>query len=257
MKISIFITQLICCVSFLSYGQNADKGKFTYERQTLSDDGRTESQIEYLFYSKSESMYVIYGAKSPNSGDTTLLTDKNGRTVMEINKKENDDLTYYMNFKSNELLSTELLSNGQRCYVQDVIPKLNWKLLPEKKQIGSYRCQRASALFRCAEYEAWFTTDIPLSVGPWKVGGLPGLIVSLSNKRTKITYKLLSAKYPLIESSVVIVAPIPSKGKFMSFKDFATKEKAEQEKMITFLRAKFNGDQKAVNIVRPECYDEK
>ncbi|MFT4031067.1 MAG: GLPGLI family protein [Siphonobacter sp.] len=255
MKRSIVLTTILCYISMLTYGQNPATGKFSYEKEVFQDGKSTHVLIEDLFYNGSESMYVIYGDKHP--ADTTLSSDENGRVVLEINVNETEDLIYYMNFNTNELLSTELYSNGQRCYVKDIVPKLKWTLVDEKKQIGPYKCQKATTTFRCATYEAWFTTDIPLPIGPWKISGLPGLIVSLINKRVNVTYKLLSARYPLVESNSLISAPVPPKGKYVLFKDFASREKKEQEKMMVFLRAKVNGDQKDIGFIRPECYDEK
>jgi len=45
------------------------------------------------------------------------------------------------------------------------------------KRFGQYDCRRAIGKFRGREYEVWYTTDIPIPGGPFKLGGLPGLIL--------------------------------------------------------------------------------
>jgi len=40
-----------------------------------------------------------------------------------------------------------------------------------------YPCQKAKCNFRGRQWTVWFASDIPVSDGPWKLGGLPGLIM--------------------------------------------------------------------------------
>ena len=42
-----------------------------------------------------------------------------------------------------------------------------------------HRCQRATCHWRGRDYVAWFAPDIPIRRGPWKFGGLPGLIMKI------------------------------------------------------------------------------
>ncbi len=59
--------------------------------------------------------------------------------------------------------------------------KLSWQITAETDTIGGYPCQQATCQFRGRMYHAWFTMDIPLSHGPYKFHGLPGLILKLSD----------------------------------------------------------------------------
>lgn len=64
-------------------------------------------------------------------------------------------------------------------------PKMKWKLMPERKTVLGYDCQRATCSFRGRDYEAWFTVDIPMSFGPWKFQGLPGLILEVVDTKSE------------------------------------------------------------------------
>lgn len=46
----------------------------------------------------------------------------------------------------------------------------------------------ATADFRGRHWTAWFATDIPVSDGPWKLGGLPGLILEAYDKGHQYTF---------------------------------------------------------------------
>ena len=62
-----------------------------------------------------------------------------------------------------------------RCEEPDERPQ--WKILAENDSILSYLCGKAECRFKGRTWTAWFTTEIPVSEGPWKLCGLPGLIL--------------------------------------------------------------------------------
>lgn len=47
---------------------------------------------------------------------------------------------------------------------------------------------KATCRFRGRDYEAWYTPEIPRSEGPWKLQGLPGLILKASDNRQHYTF---------------------------------------------------------------------
>lgn len=53
----------------------------------------------------------------------------------------------------------------------------DWQLTDSVKTIMGYECQQATADFRGRHWIAWFTSELSMSVGPWKLAGLPGLIL--------------------------------------------------------------------------------
>ncbi|MFV0604719.1 MAG: GLPGLI family protein [Niabella sp.] len=63
-----------------------------------------------------------------------------------------------------------------------------------KKKIGDLNCQNAFTNYYGRRYEAWFTTEIPIGVGPWKLNGLPGLIVEASSTDSLVIFKMESFK---------------------------------------------------------------
>ena len=50
---------------------------------------------------------------------------------------------------------------------------------PQGAVILGHRCQKATCHWRGRDYVAWFAPDIPIRRGPWKFGGLPGLIMKI------------------------------------------------------------------------------
>ena len=56
-------------------------------------------------------------------------------------------------------------------------PDIAWTLTDDTLTVSGYLCQQATATFRGVEWHAWYTEEIPSSVGPWRLRGLPGMIV--------------------------------------------------------------------------------
>lgn len=91
-------------------------------------------------------------------------------------------------------------------------PSLGWTLTADTLNINGYRCSRAEVTFRGVRWTAWYTEEVPSSVGPWRLRGLPGLIVKatgdahtftlteLRREASAITYasdvKIERMKYP-------------------------------------------------------------
>ena len=56
-------------------------------------------------------------------------------------------------------------------------PDITWTLTDDTLTVSGYLCQQATATFRGVEWHVWYTEEIPSSAGPWRLRGLPGMIV--------------------------------------------------------------------------------
>ena len=54
-----------------------------------------------------------------------------------------------------------------------------WTLEADTASFLGHSCQKATCRWRGRDYVAWFAPDIPIRRGPWKFGGLPGLILKI------------------------------------------------------------------------------
>lgn len=60
---------------------------------------------------------------------------------------------------------------------KEIWEKPAWDITEETKEIIGYQCIKAIADYRGRRWIAWFAPEIPIPEGPWKLGGLPGLIL--------------------------------------------------------------------------------
>lgn len=54
---------------------------------------------------------------------------------------------------------------------------IDWQLTDSIDSICGYECHQAIAKFKGRTWIAWYTEDIPIDNGPWKLSGLSGLIL--------------------------------------------------------------------------------
>ncbi|MFK2819231.1 GLPGLI family protein [Flavobacteriaceae sp. LMIT009] len=122
----------------------------------------------------------------------------------------------YKNIKSNEFVQVQEFY-GKQFLVKDELQKINWTMSKESKNIGNYMSLKATASIPKSELEwynfswsdirnadsesgdeemvevtAWYTPQIPVSMGPSEFWGLPGLILEVNmNNTTMLCSKIV------------------------------------------------------------------
>ncbi|MDY5434047.1 GLPGLI family protein [Bacteroides pyogenes] len=76
-------------------------------------------------------------------------------------------------------------------YYEEALEKPVWTLIPQDTVILGYRCGYAEGTFRGRKWRACYTEEIPVSEGPWKLGGLPGLILYAAESSGYFSYRCI------------------------------------------------------------------
>ena len=151
-----------------------------------------QGQIEYIF-TEPENKYIYKPILRFN--DTLSLFTYNrigidSPTKEGLNKRDDGGmhLTFtsgdkygnqvYNNFKEKEIIFRRPQSKITEPYiVYDNWIDINWEIKNKTKKIGDFTANKAIGHFRGRQYTVWFTYDIPLPIGPWKLKGIPGAIL--------------------------------------------------------------------------------
>ena len=79
-------------------------------------------------------------------------------------------------------------------YTKEKIPKFQWKISNEIKTIQTFNCQKATLNYKGRDWEVWFTTTIPLNLGPYVFEGLPGLIILMKDTKNNFIFEFEGLK---------------------------------------------------------------
>lgn len=86
---------------------------------------------------------------------TYIFSDVSGAT-MTVYDKWGEDLGFYV----------------------EPLDEMSWQIVEDSTaNVMGYECVMAESDYHGRHWKAWFAPELPLSVGPWKLRGLPGLIL--------------------------------------------------------------------------------
>ncbi len=72
---------------------------------------------------------------------------------------------------------------------EEPLPRFNWQITDEKEEVLGYSCRKATTSYGGREWTVFFTTEIPVSLGPWKLSGLPGLILKAEDGKKQYVFE--------------------------------------------------------------------
>ena len=162
---------------------NSFKGTANYSIKLAEDDFYFKGK---LIFSRNKSSFIY---KKNKKQKWYLETDKTYQKVYT------DSLGYqvFTDLVSKELQVREFCRLKQPFIYTDKVA-IKWKLEDKQKEIGGLQCAKASTRFRGRDYIVWYALEVPTSAGPWKFNGLPGLIISVKDKRGEVSMSLQSLK---------------------------------------------------------------
>jgi GLPGLI family protein len=196
-----------------------------------------------LYGSGSQSIYQCYNDAQYSQGQA--FNREEAKPCDDKAKKAEGNYLKIDNAKK-EMAFFDMIS-GHYFLVEDVYHEFKWDIGSEAKTIGGYQCVKAVTNYRGREWIAWFTPEIPVSFGPWKLHGLPGLIIEAYDAKNEYSYK---------------VVKIEAKKSDLFTKDFRALVKTKNKNPISyrqFLKDRtewFDNISKQMQSEHPELNDE-
>ncbi|MDN3588696.1 GLPGLI family protein [Pedobacter aquatilis] len=197
----ILITSIATLIVASTFGQNADKAlarvryTFTHIQDTTQKD-KPHKENMLLVVGKNASVYTSYDklnqAINAKKQIEEQIKNQAGSNNMKIEIKSEmkspvTQIDYFFFANEQKIFSKERLVNNY--LIEETVQKIDWKISKDTMSFSGIACQKAVAKFKGRNWIAWFATDMPFQSGPWKLNGLPGLIVEAYDDKKEVKFE--------------------------------------------------------------------
>jgi len=160
----------------LGFSVNAQNLRIVYEYNFKLDSLNHQPDQELMYLDITPNVGSVFQSKTTHDSDSLKVS--NTAKIKEIitkNYKENSLETISQPF------STPVMLRQPQTYVVEQNLKYKWHISEERDTISGFDTQTATMSFGGRKWKAWFTSVLPIQDGPYKFGGLPGLIVKIES----------------------------------------------------------------------------
>ncbi|MDE6561578.1 MAG: GLPGLI family protein [Muribaculaceae bacterium] len=96
-------------------------------------------------------------------------------TVDKLPRKKVTD--YVIKSAQDSIITVYDMIRDEHVVYTEPFSEMLWEIGDSIKNVLGYDCVQATSDYHGREWTVWFTPDIPIQDGPWKLRGLPGLIL--------------------------------------------------------------------------------
>ncbi len=168
---------LILFLNISLFSQSNIVVKYTYINSLGNPNANDKVYNSGLYITKNKSLFVAQIDSLENGGKqiSKMLKDKNGNYNIVKSFSDKDGFYTIIDREKDTLYGNTEFRN--KFIYKEKVPKMIWNITDKTKKIDGIKVQKATINFRGRNYIAWFAPEIPVSLGPWKLNGLPGLII--------------------------------------------------------------------------------
>ena len=197
--------------------------RITYNSKSVTDTTKTpyrykDDEMRLEIGKNGVSRFYSYTRFLRKQMTAEMIKKGGGIDLTSIPKGGAISWEFYKNYPvQGKTLYLDVISlDSYQC--EETVETPDWQLVPDStKEILGYQCQMATTRFKGRQWTVWYTEDIPLDEGPWKLRGLPGLVLSAYDAKRQYVFEGAGLEQVSTDQPVVIVK---DKREKISQKDF-------------------------------------
>lgn len=191
-RISLII--FICLCTIVANAQSKAEVLVGYDFTNLDKKGQPVTKKMSLLASSTEAKYFndlslwVDSLKSTPEGKaqymeiikkTCMTVEPDGSTTWDLNKGPvKNSYTYVFTNLADESLTHYGKYGEDLGYYTEPLSEMEWKIVEDSTDnVLGYECVMGETDYHGRHWKAWFSPEVPMPFGPWKLHGLPGLIL--------------------------------------------------------------------------------
>lgn len=184
----------MCFVAIAAVAQNKADIIVSYESSYPDRKGKTVTSQMSLLASPTEAKYFndlslwVDSLKSTPEGKAQYMeilkkacmtVEPDGTMSWDLRKGPSKKVYSYIFTNLPEETLTQYNKYGEDlAYYTEPLGEMTWTLVEDSvSTVLGYDCMMAESDYHGRHWKVWFTPEIPIPFGPWKLHGLPGLIL--------------------------------------------------------------------------------
>ena len=183
--------------------------KFTHVTDT-ADRAHPHTENMVLLVGKTASVYKSYDGMVADQQfrDAYVKAVANSPDGhMDINRSGAGLRPQYYQYPNAQKLLTKDYVFVTEYLVAGPMPAIDWKISGDTATFDGLHCQKATCHFKGRNYVAWFCPDLPVHTGPWKLNGLPGVIVDARDAKNEVIFQFDGVEKAVFAEVKPIVGP--------------------------------------------------
>lgn len=246
----LLIFLFIYCICF----SQSKSGLIIYDIKYPNETNNAKDVETKMFFNDSLSISTAFSTKFYKNSNEGVTQGGEG---IRVNFKYGDEKgeIIYKDFKNERItLRFPKTTAFDEFTVEDTWIITDWEITSDTLIIANFKCKKAIGNFRGRKYNVWFTEEIPVPYGPWKLYGLPGLILQAEDAEKMFVVRFKSIEYPYNE---IFDTSKPKEKESKTLKDYVYAMDNYQDLLLEKLRSKMPREMAASLTKMPSKKDTK
>lgn len=176
-----------------------------YEYQVKGEGGAVDTYSTILQIGNNVARFTDYTAFKVDSARSAVNANPDEIEKLLLQNVKNDfsfDQTVFQNHPKGKITVCSVIGTDYYNY-QEKAYSTNWKLTEQDSTVCGYKCKKATGSYGGRTWTVWYAPEIAVPFGPWKLCGLPGLVLSAADSEGLHKFEAITFR----KSSTIIPPP--------------------------------------------------